>query len=627
MADLGDAYVNIIPKAPGIKNNIEGLISGSGAGESAGNSLGTSLIGTLKKVIAAAGIGKILKDAFSAGGNLEQAFGGLETIYGDAAAGAKDYAAAAAQAGISANSYAEQAVSFGAALKQAYGGDTVKAMEAANTAIMDMADNSAKMGTDIGSVQAAYQGFAKQNYTMLDNLKLGYGGTKTEMERLLADATELSGVEYNIDNLGDVYDAIHVIQEDLGLTGVAASEAESTLTGSAGAMKASWENLLAAMTTGEGMASALSNLGNSVGNFGKNVIRMAGNIGKQLPQLLTGIFSTIVPEIVPVAGELIAGLADGIMTALPALGETALTIITELVNGIVTSLPQLAEEGVSILTQLANGIVAALPQLLTVAATLIPTLAGGITGMLPQIMSAGIQLLMSLVNGIISSLPQLLTTAMQLVAQLVAGIASNLPQILQSGIELLGELVSGIIQAIPDLIAAIPQIFSSAVSAFQGQDWASIGRNIISGIVKGISNAAGNLFSALKNLAKSALGSAKEELEINSPSKVFQNEVGSAIPEGIALGINQNTSYVSRAIDAAVQTMTGDYRRATAAGNVTAAAKISDTDRMIDAMQNMTVKTNVVMQGDARKFLRVMTDTNNSRTKATNYNALAAAGA
>ena len=199
---LGDAYVNIIPKAPGISNEIEDLISGGAeaGGKAAGGKVGSGLLGTLGKVVSVAAVGKIVKDAFSAGGNLEQSFGGLETIYGKAADGAKQFALEAASAGISANSYAEQAVSFGAALKQAFKGDTTKAMKAANTAIMDMADNSAKMGTDISSIQTAYQGFAKQNYTMLDNLKLGYGGTKQEMQRLLADAQKLSGVKYNINN-------------------------------------------------------------------------------------------------------------------------------------------------------------------------------------------------------------------------------------------------------------------------------------------------------------------------------------------------------------------------------------------------------------------------------------------
>lgn len=322
MADLGKAYVEIVPSAKGIRAKLEKeLGSGVGSGsEKAGANLGGKLLSGLKTVFAAADVGKIVKDAFAAGGDLQQSFGGLDTIYGDAAAGAKEYAAQAAQMGISANEYAEQAVSFGAALKAAYGGDTAAAMEAANVAIMDMADNSAKMGTDIGSVQAAYQGFAKQNYTMLDNLKLGYGGTKAEMERLLADAQKLTGVEYNIDNLGDVYNAIHAIQEDLGLTGVAAEEAKTTLTGSFGAVKASWTNFMAALTTGEGLEAAMANLSESVSNFGNVVLSMLGNILPQIPTFVQGFASMIAenaPELLASGAEMIVQLAVGFVNQIP----------------------------------------------------------------------------------------------------------------------------------------------------------------------------------------------------------------------------------------------------------------------------------------------------------------------
>ena len=231
---LGTAYVQIVPKAEGIKGSIENVLGGEA--QAAGTSAGSKMGAFLKKAIVAAGIGtafvKVVKGAMDEGAKLQQSYlGGLDTLYGDAADSARAYAREAAQAGISMNTYSEQAVSFGAALKNAYGGDVVKAAEAANTAILDMADNSAKMGTDITSVQMAYQGFARGQYQLLDNLKLGYGGTRGEMERLLKDAQELSGVEYNIDNLGDVYDAIHVIQGELGLTGVAAAEASETFSG------------------------------------------------------------------------------------------------------------------------------------------------------------------------------------------------------------------------------------------------------------------------------------------------------------------------------------------------------------------------------------------------------------
>jgi len=602
MPDLGDAYVNIIPKAPGISNKIEGLLGpgASSAGKSAGSKIGAGLLGTLGKFVSVAAVGAILKSAFSAGGNLEQAFGGLETIYGDAAAGAKAYAVEAAAAGISANTYAEQAVSFGAALKQAFSGDTQAAMEAANTAIMDMADNSAKMGTDIGSIQAAYQGFAKQNYTMLDNLKLGYGGTKTEMERLLADAEKLSGVKYDINNLGDVYDAIHVIQEDLGLTGVAAAEAESTLTGSAAAMKASWENLLAAMTTGEGLDSAMQNLGKSAGNLLKNVVRMAGNIAKQLPQLFTGLFSTIGPSILPVVSEIFTGL----------------------MTGITTNLPQLLTGGMEMTGTFLQGIVSGLPGLLTTGMQFIPTLVNGFLPMIPGLLAQGVTILSSLISGIVTAIPQLMSTAAQVIGQLVAGIGEHLPEILEQGITLLGQLAAGAIQGITQLVAAVPQIFSDFKTAFSGVDWASLGRNIISGIVNGISSAASAVYESLKGLAKQALESAKEALGINSPSRLFRDQIGISIPEGVAVGITDNMDLLHRPMQILADASLSDMRRAMAPGaSVPAGAQSIDYTRLAEAISSRPV----VIQGDTSRIFKVVRDHNIVRTKATNWNALGAA--
>lgn len=327
MADLGTAYVNIVPKAPNIQNNIQGLLGGSEASagvQKAGSGLGSKLMTGLKvsAVAAAAGIGKMVMDAFKAGGALEQSFGGLDTIFGEASAQAKLFAEQAASAGISANTYAEQAVGMGAALKQAFAGDTQAAVEAANTAIMDMADNAAKMGTPIENLQSAYQGFAKQNYTMLDNLKLGYGGTKAEMERLLADAEKFSGVKYDISNLGDVYAAIHVIQGELGLTGVAAEEAKTTLQGTTGAMKASWENLMAAMTTGEGLEAAMANMGESVDNFLSVVYTMGGKVAEYMPTVIGKLASTAMehaPELIASGIELIVKLAAGVIAGIPKL--------------------------------------------------------------------------------------------------------------------------------------------------------------------------------------------------------------------------------------------------------------------------------------------------------------------
>ena len=324
-ADLGKAYVNIIPKAEGISANMESLLGGSEAGagvQKAGSGLGSKLMTGLKVGAAAAGvaIGKIIKDSFEAGGKLEQSFGGLDTIFGDASAQAKEFAVQAASMGISANTYAEQAVGMGAALKQAFGGDTDAAVKAADMAIRDMADNAAKMGTPIENLQNAYAGFAKGNYTMLDNLKLGYGGTKTEMERLLADAEKFSGVKYDINNLGDVYEAIHVIQGELGLTGVSAEDAKGTLQGTTGAMKASWENLMAAMTTGEGLEAAMANMGESVSSFIDVVVRMGGTIAAQLPTVIKELANKALdnaPAFIASGAELMVKLAVGIVNGIP----------------------------------------------------------------------------------------------------------------------------------------------------------------------------------------------------------------------------------------------------------------------------------------------------------------------
>jgi hypothetical protein len=336
MADLGKAYVQIIPKAEGISEKIKESVS-PGAGK-AGTSAGNSFVGTFAKIAGGAAVGAAvfngMKAAIDEGAKLQQSYGGLDTLYGEASAAAKDYAMEAAKAGISANDYAEQAVSFGASLKAAFGGDTEAAVEAANTAIMDMADNAAKMGTPIESIQAAYQGFAKGQYQLLDNLKLGYGGTKSEMERLLKDASELSGKEYNIDNLGDVYDAIHVIQEDLGLTGVAAEEAATTFSGSFGAMKASAQNVLAMLSTGGDVGPAMAQLASAAGTFlFDNLVPMVGNVISAIPGLIGTFIQEGAPTLIEQGRTLLTNLIEGLITGIPEMANTAAEMIRGFADG------------------------------------------------------------------------------------------------------------------------------------------------------------------------------------------------------------------------------------------------------------------------------------------------------
>lgn len=389
--EIAKAYVQLVPSAKGFKGGIKSAIGGdvSSAGEEAGGTYGTAMIGKLKGMIAAAGIGAIVKQAFDAGGDLQQSFGGLDTLYEDASSSAKKYARDAVAAGISMNDYAEQAVSFGAALKQSLGGDVKAAAEAANTAILDMADNSAKMGTPLEQIQSAYQGFAKGQYMLLDNLKLGYGGTKGEMERLLKDAEKLHEettgevTHYDINNLGDVYAAIHDVQDNLGLTGVAAHEAETTLTGSFQAMQASVTNLLADLTTGaspEQIAADISTLFEQGFNFAaKNLIPMAGSIITSLPDVITNVIQSatdLVKQLaddpsamIDVAVNTIINLAEALLTNLPYLIEAVLQLVFEMDKALISY--DWLEAAKKLIGALAKGLLIAIPLLIKTVVTLV----------------------------------------------------------------------------------------------------------------------------------------------------------------------------------------------------------------------------------------------------------------
>lgn len=569
---LADAYIQIIPSAKGIRGSITKEIGGEAeeAGTSAGTSMGASLGSALKKAVVALGIGKIVKDALDAGGALQQSFGGLDTIYEDASAAAKKYAQEAAAAGISANDYAEQAVSFGAALKQAFGNDVTKAADAANTAIMDMADNSAKMGTDISSIQNAYQGFAKQNYTMLDNLKLGYGGTKAEMERLLADAEKLSGVEYNIDNLGDVYDAIHVIQGELGLTGVAAQEASTTFTGSFGAMKAAAENLLANLTLGEDIKPALDVLGQTVESFlMNNLVPMITNLLNSLPDLLSGlsdILTGILDEaannaegIVKFGLDLIQNLAKSIIDNAPKLVIAAGKLVVELGKALYNELgnmlksitPEMAEGGIETIRSLIDGFLKGLPDVINSATEILGSFLDTFLQHLPEILEMGVDLVLNIVQGILKNLPEIIAATIKMLSTLVTTIIKHFPEILQKGIEIIGKIRAGIIQAIPDIVRGIGEVIKGMLDYWKSvyKTWFSVGGDIIKGIVEGIKNAAESVWNAIRDVCSKALQAAKDFFKIGSPSKLMSDQIGQWIPAGIASGIEDNVATVKAAMD------------------------------------------------------------------------------
>ena len=466
MADLGKAYVQIIPKAEGISEKIKSTVA-PGAG-SAGSSAGSTFAANFKKMIVSAGIGTAviggLKAALDEGGKLQQSYGGLDTLYGDAAQAAKDYSIQAAQAGISANDYAEQAVSFGASLKAAFKGDTTKAVEAANTAILDMADNAAKMGTPLENIQNAYQGFAKGNYTMLDNLKLGYGGTKSEMERLLSDATKLTGVKYDMNNLGDVYSAIHAIQDNLGLTGVAAAEAAETFSGSFGAMKAAAKNFLGALTTGGDVSGAMSTLIKSTGTFiFGNLVPMLGTLVKALPEALRVAFEAGRDAIVTNAPVLISGLIDGIMAKIPEVITTGREFINKLRDGIINNAPVLWENAKTTVTDFVQKVTESVaqnaPVLWEKALTIVSDLGGKVKGAVLQYAPKLWETVQSLIGGfyakVAEAAPQLINMGGEFITRMSEGIVAYLPTFAEKAVAIINAIGGYLIENLPVIGAHI----------------------------------------------------------------------------------------------------------------------------------------------------------------------------
>lgn len=544
--ELAKAYVQIIPSAEGIQGRIRKELEPEA--DSAGSSFGGKMVGMIKKVIATAAIGKALSASISEGAALEQSLGGIETLFKDSADKVKANAAKAYQtAGMSANDYMELTTSFSASLLSSLAGDTSKAADVADMAMVDMSDNANKMGTNMEDIKNAYQGFAKQNYTMLDNLKLGYGGTKSEMERLLADAQKISGVEYNIDNLSDVYSAIHVIQGQLDITGTTAKEAATTISGSFNQMKAAAKNVMGEIALGMDVGPALNELANTIITFAAgNLLPAVWNVISALPSAIVTFVTALGPQLFAAVSGLIPQIASGITTEIPTLYQSAMQLMDQFNIGIQEQLPILLQKGVDFISNIVNGILQNLPQVITMAGNVITYFVNTIISMLPTVLSAGARLLLRLVNGIINNLPQITQAAVTAIVRFVASIGQNLPQILQSGITIIAKLAAGLIRAIPNLVGQIPAIISAIVNAFTSQNWGSIGINIISGIASGLRSAAHMLWDAVKGV----LGGFKENVlaffGIHSPSR-WGAYVGEMIDTGIANGLIGKTTLVSNA--------------------------------------------------------------------------------
>lgn len=556
---------------------------------------------------ASAGVAALGTACINAYADYEQLAGGVETLFKDSADTIQTYADNAYKtAGLSANEYMETVTSFSASLLQSLDGDTEKAAAAADLAITDMADNANKMGTAMESIQNAYQGFAKQNYTMLDNLKLGYGGTKEEMQRLLADAEKLSGVKYDLSSYADIVEAIHVIQTEMGITGTTAKEASTTIQGSVASMKAAWANLMVGMADDtQNFDMLLSNFIESIGTVADNLLPRIGIVIEGMGKLVAGLAPEIasalptltnelLPNLVELGVQSISALVQGIQENGDSLAAGALSIVGTLAEGIAELLPMVADTAASLAVSLADGLTESLPNIIPVAIETISTLVENLTENANTVIEAGIQIILALGEGLIAALPQLIETVPQIVINIANVINDNAPKLVDTALYLITRLAVGLVQAIPTLVVNIPKIIEAIVAAFMAFQWLNLGKQLIDGVANGVkkagesmATAAKNTFSKfksklvgvevaseLKNIGKHIIdgivggiknslskianiaGKIKDTLlsklkglfRIASPSKLMKEEVGAYIGEGIAVGIEESGQM---AVDAA----------------------------------------------------------------------------
>lgn len=599
-----DLYAKITLDTSGYENGLDNASGkASGFADKLKSGLATAAkVGAAALTAAATGMAALTKASIDQYAEYEQLVGGVDTLFKTASDKVQEYAANAYKtAGMSANEYMDTVTSFSASLLQSLGGDTEKAAQKADQAITDMADNANKMGTGMEMIQNAYQGFAKQNYTMLDNLKLGYGGTKEEMERLLADAEKLSGQKFDISSYSDIVDAIHVVQTEMGITGTTAKEAASTIQGSVSAAKSAWSNLIT------GIAADNADLDTLIGNFVSSVETAAGNIIPRvsvilggISQLVTSASTTIIPMVITTitdnlpallqaAVALVGALGQGIIDSLPAITQAAIDILFFLANGLIENLPtlidgivqvtltivqmltspdfltQLIETAILLIMTLAQGLIDAIPQLIAAVPMIIGNLLAAIIVELPNIIQMGIDLLFALIDGIIKCIPELVAAVPTLIIAFVNGIVNNLDKIILAAPQIIVSLITGIIGAIPELIAAVPRVIAAIADTIRNYDWGGIGRNIVQGLKDGIAGMWDNIKDWFNEKVNSLVGGVKRILGIHSPSKVFAG-IGGFMAKGLGEGFSDEFAAVKNDIEGS---MNFD------AGTITADANIS----------------------------------------------------
>ena len=487
----------------------KGLEDASGKTSSFADKLKTGLataakVGTAAIGAASTGIAALTKSSIDGYAEYEQLVGGVETLFKQSADVVQQYAANAYKtAGMSANEYMETVTSFSASLLQSLDGDTAAAAEKANLAITDMSDNANKMGTSMEMIQNAYNGFAKQNYTMLDNLKLGYGGTKEEMQRLLDDAEKLSGQKFDLSSYGDIVDAIHVVQTEMGITGTTAKEASTTISGSVSSMKSAWQNLVT------GISDENANLEQLVGNFVDSAITAAGNIAPRIEQVLSGI-GMLGEKIAPV-------IADGISAAVekaPEFLTAGANMLVSLGNALMEQSDLLIQNAFDLILVLADGLIQGVGGLADSAMELINKLADWVEEYSGVLAEKAVTLITTLANAIIKNLPGLIVAAVRIIGSLATGLIENLPTLIKQVPKIIVELVNGFVEGLPDII--------------------DVGKQIIEGLWEGIKSMASWISDKVSGFVGGIVDGVKGVLGIHSPSRVF-----AGIGENMALGLGE----------------------------------------------------------------------------------------
>ena len=614
-SQVATAYVQIIPSAQGIGGGIAQALGGDAAADSAGRSFGGKLVGAIKGVIAAAGIGAALSKAITEGAALEQSIGGVETLFGDAA---NQVIAAAdnafATAGLSANAYMETVTGFSARLLQGLGGDTQAAAALADTAVTDMADNANKMGTSMETITQTYQSLARGNYEMLDNLKLGYGGTQAEMARLINDSGVLGdtmvATAENVNSIGfdKMIEAIHVVQTEMGITGATALEAETTITGSLNALQASFSNVLANLALGRDLGPSLNALATTLTTFlTGNLLPALWNILSALPgalvtfltslgpqlaaglqglvsQITTGM-TTSLPQMMQGGATMVQGIVQGITATLPSLLQSGAQMVVSAIQGFSQQYPALLDSGVQAVQSIVSGIVQMLPSVLQSAVEVVSAFLGMIVQNLPEVLSAGADILQSVVEGIGQSLPYIWQAAVELLQNFLTTIVQNLPEIIAAGFDLIVSLIEGIGNAMPNLITSAGEIYRTIWDTITSINWPQLGMDIVRGLINGLGAMGGALWDAATNIARSAFNAIKGFFDIGSPSRLMRYKIGPYIPQGLAIGIEQNAGYVTDAMDDLGLQSTSRLRSTISAGTPRAGSGTAGRDSdILDAI-------------------------------------------